>query len=44
MQNIDLNVNYTGYTRFNGAAKNYDGVLRNAADNNSVYMSLWINF
>lgn len=44
VQNIDLNVNYTGYTRFNGAGSNYDGLKRNASDNNSVYAALWINF
>ena len=44
VQNIDLNVNYTGYTKFNGAGTNYDGASRNASDNNSVYMSLWVNF
>jgi hypothetical protein len=44
VQNIDLNVNYTGYTKFNGASSNYDGANRNAADNNSVYMALWVNF
>lgn len=44
VQNIDLNVNYTGYTKFNGAKTNYDGANRNAADNNTVYMSLWLNF
>ncbi|HUY93658.1 MAG TPA: hypothetical protein VMU71_00115 [Terracidiphilus sp.] len=44
MQNIDLNVSYTGYTKFNGASSNYDGALRNASDNNTVYMALWVNF
>jgi hypothetical protein len=44
VQNIDLNVNYTGYTKFNGAKTNYDGANRNASDNGTVYMSLWINF
>lgn len=44
VQNIDINVNYTGYTKFNGARTNYDGASRNAADNNTVYMSLWLNF
>ena len=44
VQNIDLNVNYTGYTKFNGASTNYDGTNRNAAENGSVYMSLWLNF
>ncbi|MBW4037609.1 MAG: cytochrome C [Acidobacteria bacterium] len=44
VQNIDINVNYTGYTKFNGAGTNYDGAGRTAADNNSVYMALWIMF
>lgn len=44
VQNIDLNLNYTGYTKFNGARTNYDGAGRNASDNNSVYMSVWLNF
>jgi hypothetical protein len=44
VQNIDLNVNYAGYTKFNGASINYDGAKRNAADNGSIYMSLWLNF
>ncbi|GAC1652400.1 MAG: hypothetical protein NVS9B15_12930 [Acidobacteriaceae bacterium] len=44
VQNIDISVNYTGYTKFNGASKNYDGANRNASDNNTVYFALWINF
>lgn len=35
---MDLGVQYTGYTSFNGAGTNYDGVGRNANDNNSVYL------
>jgi hypothetical protein len=38
MQNLDLAVQYTGYTRFNGAAINYDGAGRNASGNNTVYL------
>jgi hypothetical protein len=38
MQNLQLGVQYTGYTRFNGAATNYDGALRNASGNNTVYL------
>jgi hypothetical protein len=38
LQNVDLAVQYTGYTRFNGAANNYDGAGRNASDNNTVYL------
>lgn len=38
IQNLDLAVQYTDYTRFNGAATNYDGAGRNAGDNNTVYL------
>jgi hypothetical protein len=44
VQNIDLNVAYTGYTKFNGAGKNYDGMNRNSSDNNSVYVAMQLNF
>jgi hypothetical protein len=44
VQNIDINVNYTGYFKFNGATTNYDGANRNASDNNTIYMALWVNF
>jgi hypothetical protein len=44
VQNIDLSVNYTGYTKFNGASTNYDGANRNASDNNTTYVALWLNF
>lgn len=44
VQNIDMNLSYTGYTKFNGATTNYDGANRNASDNNTVYMALWLNF
>ncbi|MGO9339563.1 MAG: hypothetical protein ACLPY1_18855 [Terracidiphilus sp.] len=37
-QNIDLAVQYTNYTRFNGGSTNYDGSGRNASDNNTVYL------
>ena len=38
MQNLQLAAQYTGYTRFNGAAINYDGAGRNASGNNTVYL------
>jgi len=44
VQNVDLSVAYTGYAKFNGAAHNYDGFNRNAADNNTVYAALWLTF
>jgi hypothetical protein len=37
-QNIGLTFQYTGYTRFNGAATNYDANGRNANSNNTVYL------
>jgi hypothetical protein len=37
-QNIGLTAQYTGYTRFNGAATNYDGAGRDAIGNNSIYL------
>jgi hypothetical protein len=44
VQNIDLSLNYTGYSEFNGAGTNYDGANRNASDNNTLYVALWVNF
>jgi hypothetical protein len=44
VQNIDIDLNYTGYTKFNGATTNYDGANRSASDNNTVYMALWLLF
>jgi hypothetical protein len=38
MQNIQLGAQYIGYTRFNGAATDYDGAGRNASGNNTVYL------
>ncbi len=38
LQNLDLAVQYTGYTRFNGGTTNYDAAGRNASDNNTVYL------
>ena len=38
VQNVGLTFQYTGYTRFNGAATNYDGAGRNASSNNTVYL------
>jgi hypothetical protein len=38
VQNIGLTLQYTGYTRFNGAGTNYDGSGRNAGSNNTLYL------
>ena len=37
-QNLQLAAQYTGYTRFNGGSTNYDGSLRNAGGNNTIYL------
>ena len=37
-QNIGLTFQYTGYTSFNGAGRNYDGAGRSASSNNAVYL------
>jgi hypothetical protein len=38
VQNVGLTLQYTGYTRFDGGATNYDGALRNASSNNALYL------
>ena len=43
-QNVKIALQYTAYKRFNGDRDNYDGLGRNAADNNTVYLLGWINF
>jgi hypothetical protein len=42
--NVKLSAQYTAYTRFNGAGSNYDGVGRNASDNNALYLLLWFSY
>lgn len=44
VQNIELLAQYTYYRKFDGAHTNYNGVGRNAADNNTVYLLLWFVF
>jgi hypothetical protein len=39
--NLRLGVQYTWYDKFNGAAHNYDGFGRNAADNNTLFAFAW---
>jgi hypothetical protein len=42
--NTKLSVQYTAYSKFNGGSTNYDGVGRNASDNNSLYVLLWFAY
>lgn len=43
-QNLQLAAQYTVYTRFNGAANNYDGFGRNASSNNTLYLDAKVIF
>lgn len=42
--NLKLGLQYIWYTKFNGAASNYDGNGRNASDNNTLYAFVWLAF
>ena len=42
--NVKLQLQYVGYTKFNGLKTNYDGTGRNAGDNNTLYGLVWLNF
>jgi hypothetical protein len=43
-QEVRIGAQYTAYSRFNGAADNYDGFGRNARDNNTLFVYLWTAF
>jgi hypothetical protein len=40
--NVRLGLQYTGYSKFDGASSNYDGTGRNASDNNTLFGFLWV--
>ena len=40
--NIRAGLQYTVYTKFDGAATNYDGMGRNASDNNTLRIFTWV--
>jgi hypothetical protein len=42
--NFRFGVQYTGFTKFNGASSNYDGFGRKASDNNSTVLFAWTTF
>jgi hypothetical protein len=42
--NAKLQLQYTVYSQFNGASTNYDGAGRNASDNNTLYLLIWLNY
>jgi hypothetical protein len=39
--NTRVGVQYTAYTEFNGASRNYDGLGTNASDNNTLRVFIW---
>lgn len=43
VQNVRVGLQYTAYSKFNGASSNYDGT-RNASDNNTLYGYVWFAY
>jgi len=41
-RDLRLMLQYIAYQTFNGASSNYDGLGRNAKDNNTLYFVLWL--
>ncbi len=41
-QNVQLTAEYTIYNKFNGRSSNYDGSGRNASDNDTLFLMLWV--
>ena len=39
-----MGMSYVAYQKFNGAKTNYDGSGRNASDNNTLYVLVWLMF
>lgn len=42
--NVRVGVQYTAYTKFDGASHNFDGTGRNASDNNTLRVFTWVAF
>lgn len=42
--NLRLGVQYTAYTMFDGASRNYDGLGSNAGDNNTLRIFAWVAY
>jgi hypothetical protein len=43
-KNSKFSLQYTIYNKFNGAHSNYDGFGRDASDNNTLYLLVWVMF
>ena len=44
IQNVRVGAQYTAYSRYNGAAINYEGLGRDARDNNTVFLYTWLAY
>ena len=42
--NLRVGLQYKGYTKFNGAKRDYDGSGRSASDNNTLTVFTWLAF
>ena len=40
-EDTKFSVQYTAYSKFDGASSNYDGMGRSASDNNTLYLNSW---
>ena len=43
-ENIKISLQYIVYDKFNGGRSNYDSSGRDASDNNTLYLVLWLTF
>ena len=43
-RDIRFTLQFTHYSKFNGASRNYDGLGRNASANDTVYLLGWFMF
>jgi hypothetical protein len=42
--NTKFALQYVSYNKFDGSKSNYDGAGRSAANNNTLYLLVWLNF
>jgi len=42
--NTKFSIQYVLYNKFNGGVQNFDGMGRNASNNNAIYLLAWLNF
>jgi hypothetical protein len=43
-QNLRFGLQYVAYNKFNGASNNYDAAGRNASDNNTLFLFMWLAY